>query len=75
MYKVNYHYSLADGISKTMVCEVFMTFEEAAEYILGKYDDLIERDHNIDGLDEGFDAEVCKDVIAKNYKIEYVKDL
>jgi len=36
---------------------------------------MIERDYDIDGLDEGFDAEVCKDIIAKNYKIEYVKDL
>ena len=36
---------------------------------------MIERDYDIDGLDEGFDAEVCKDIIAKNYKIEYVAEV
>lgn len=77
MFKVNYHYEVG-GEAKQLLAEVFMTIEEAREYILAQFDDNVERNNEHDDnscLDEGRMAEICGDVIRKHYEIEYVAEV
>lgn len=76
MFKVHYHYKV-DGIAKQFVAEVFMTLEEAREYILKKFDDNVEDRNEHDEssyLAEGHLAEICRHVIQKAYTIEYAAE-
>jgi hypothetical protein len=77
MWKVNYHYKVR-GEAKQFVAKVFMTFEEACEYILGKFDDNVyfSNEHNDNcTLGEGAVAEICANVIREHYTIEYVAEV
>jgi len=73
MFKVIYHYEVR-GEAKQHVAEVFMTFEEAREYILEKFDDNVEyrNEHEYTTIEEGALAEICRNVIQNAYTIEYV---
>jgi len=76
MYKVNYHYEV-NGEAKSFVSDVFMTVEAAQEHILDAFDRNVEshNEHEDTNLDEGYLAEIHREVIERNYSIEYVKDL
>ena len=75
MFKVHYHYEVG-GIAKQFVAEVFMTLEDAREYILEKFDDNVEyrNEHEDTNLGEGALAKICADVTRKSYSIEYVAE-
>ena len=76
MFEVYYHYYV-DGLAKKFVAEVFMTFEEAREYILEKFDDNVEarNEHEYTTIEEGALAEICYNVIRDAYTIEYVAEV
>jgi hypothetical protein len=77
MYKVIFHYEVG-GIAKQLVADVFMTLAEARDYILDQFDQNVEyRNEHEDGstLDEGHLAEICGDVIRRNYQIEYTAEV
>ena len=77
MFKVIYHYEV-DGIAKQFVSEVFMTLEEARDYILDRFDHNIEsrNEHDEEStLAEGRLAEICRNVIEKSYSIEYAAEV
>ena len=75
MFKVIFHYEVG-GIAKHHVSAVFMTFEEAREYVLEAFDRNVEgrNEHEETTLNEGHLAEICADVIRRNYSIEYVAE-
>lgn len=75
MFKVHYHYKVG-GIAKQFVTEVFMTLEEAREYVLDRFDANVEarNEHEDTTLEEGHLAEICRDVIQNAYTIEYVAE-
>lgn len=73
MYKVIYHYEI-DGEAKQLVSDVFMTLDEAKEYILEQFDILVERKDEYDDtsrLPEGRSAEIVREVVERNYSIEF----
>ena len=77
MFKVNYHYEV-NGEAKQLLAEVFMTIEEAREFILEQFDSNVERDNEHDDnscLDEGRMAQIHREVIEKHYEIEYVAEV
>ena len=76
MFKVIFHYEV-DDVAKQLVSGVFMTLEEAREYILQAFDSNVEarNEHEETTLGEGRLAEICGDVIRKNYSIEYVAEV
>ena len=76
MFKVHYHYEVG-GIAKQFVTQVFMTLEEAREYILEKFDDNVEyrNEHEYTTIEEGALAEICYNVIRDAYTIEYVAEV
>jgi len=76
MYKVIFHYEV-DGKAKQLIADVFMTLEAAKEYILEKFDDNVEsrNEHEETTLAEGRLAEICADVIRRNYSIEHVAEV
>ena len=76
MFKVHYHYEVG-GIAKSFVAAVFMTLEEAREYILEKFDDNVEarNEHEYTTIEEGALAEICRNVIRDAYTIEYVEEV
>lgn len=77
MFKVNYHYEVG-GEAKQLLAEVFMTIEEAREFILEQFDSNVERDNEHDDnscLDEGRMAQIHREVIEKHYSIEYVAEV
>lgn len=75
MFKVHYHYEI-NGEAKQFVSGVFMTIEEARDYILDQFDNIVEgrNEHKETTLNEGHLAEICADVIRRNYSIEYVAE-
>ena len=75
-YKVHFHYEVG-GEAKSHVAGVFMSLEDAREYILGKFDDNVEarNEHKDSDLGEGRLAEICREIILKNYTVEYVKEI
>ena len=74
MYKVIFHYEV-DGVAKQLIADMFMTLEEAREYVLEAFDRNVEgrNEHEETTLEEGRLAEICADVIRKHYEIEYVE--
>ena len=76
MFKVIYHYEV-NGEAKQFVSDVFMTLEEAREYVLEAFDRNVEdrNEHEETTLEEGRLAEICADVIRTHYEIEYVAEV
>ena len=73
MFKVIFHYG-TEGEDKRLVADVFMTLTEAREYILDQFDKNVEGRNEFDEtsrLPEGRAAEICAEVILRNYSIEY----
>lgn len=76
MYKVIYHYEV-NGEAKSFVSDVFMTIEAAKEHILDAFDRNVEsrNEHEDTNLDEGYLAEICREVIERHYSIEYAAEV